>query len=434
MNPLIKLILAGNQPGFEEFLAHWGEIFPLLHELEDTPQDPIWHQEGNVRVHTAMVLEEIYRQIGSCGESLSAEQRLVLVLGALLHDIAKPLVTRETAREGVRRIISPGHAERGRAYLALKLGALGIPFRLQQEVLRLVGHHHDPKFLVIRDRPERDYFRLARQCSLALLYHLELADMSGRICSDRRQQLDYIELFRVFAEEYRLWDNSDPYRQWRQVIDDALGEAAGDARDLVLGEAIRDYEVGRISVPEEALARTYPYRDSFPRLVIACGPSGAGKSSWIAKNLPEYEVISLDELRSGIAGRRSDQTHNSQVLQSAQEMLKAALRAQRPVVWDATSLRIDFRKRVAQLGFDYHALVTLALFHTPESALFERNRNRSHPIPEAALARQLEILEWPTPDEAHRIWHIGEEGELLGIESGGRLWIETVNGTQITQI
>ncbi|MCB0315943.1 MAG: AAA family ATPase, partial [Calditrichaeota bacterium] len=96
------------------------------------------------------------------------------------------------------------------------------------------------------------------------------------------------------------------------------------------------------------------------------------------------------------------------------EMLKAALRAQRPVVWDATNLRIDFRKRLAQLGFDYHALVTLVLFHTPETSLFARNRLRAHPIPEAALARHLEILEWPTPDEAHRIWHIGEDGEMLG--------------------
>ena len=420
MDRLIKLILAGKQPGFEEFLESWGAIFPLLHELEGTPQDPIWHQEGNVRVHTAMVLEEIYRQIDGCGETLAAEQRLVLVLGALLHDVAKPLVTRETEREGRRRIISPGHAERGRAYLALKLGVLGIGFTLQQQVLRLVGHHHDPKFLVIRNRPERDYYRLARQCDLALLYHLELADMRGRICRDREQQIEYIEWFRAFAEEYRLWTTFDPYRHWRDTINTALGAMDQDTRDLVLGEAIRDFEAGRISMPEAALARSYGYRDAFPRLVITCGPSGAGKSSWIANNLPGYEVISLDDLRTGIAGRRSDQSHNSQVLQAAKEMLKAALRAQRPVVWDATNLRIDFRKRLAQLGFDYHALVTLVLFHTPETSLFARNRLRAHPIPEAALARHLEILEWPTPDEAHRIWHIGEDGEMLGIESGGR--------------
>ncbi|MCB0295779.1 MAG: phosphohydrolase, partial [Calditrichaeota bacterium] len=70
-----------------------------------------------------------------------------------------------------------------------------------------------------------------------------------------------------------------------------------DTRDLVLGEAIRDFEAGRISMPEAALARSYGYRDAFPRLVITCGPSGAGKSSWIANNLPGYEVISLDDLR-----------------------------------------------------------------------------------------------------------------------------------------
>lgn len=68
-----------------------------------------------------------------------------------------------------------------------------------------------------------------------------------------------------------------------------------------------------------------------------------------------------------------------------------------------TSLRRDMRAWVVQLGLDYGARVSIVALPTPVSLLMTRNRKREHPVPSAVLQRQLDSMEWPTPDEAHEL-------------------------------
>ena len=37
---------------FDEAVEHLGQTLPLLFELGATPQDPVWHAEGDVATHT----------------------------------------------------------------------------------------------------------------------------------------------------------------------------------------------------------------------------------------------------------------------------------------------------------------------------------------------------------------------------------------------
>lgn len=69
-------------PSFEECLFYLGSYFPLLKELENTIQDPIWHAEGNVQIHTEMVLSEVYKILQEI--NLPPMKRQSLILGALL--------------------------------------------------------------------------------------------------------------------------------------------------------------------------------------------------------------------------------------------------------------------------------------------------------------------------------------------------------------
>ena len=48
-------------PDLPGLVAAWSGVLPLLTELEVTPQDPEWHGEGSVAVHTGMVLAEARR-------------------------------------------------------------------------------------------------------------------------------------------------------------------------------------------------------------------------------------------------------------------------------------------------------------------------------------------------------------------------------------
>lgn len=70
-------------------------------------QDPAWHAEGDVLMHTKMVCEALVAM--NSWRGLSPEERSVLFAAALLHDVGKPLVTRE--EDG--RIRSPRHAAKG---------------------------------------------------------------------------------------------------------------------------------------------------------------------------------------------------------------------------------------------------------------------------------------------------------------------------------
>lgn len=411
MHPLLRQIIGGATPSPDSLLDALAPTLPLLERLAETGQDAEWHAEGDVRIHTRRVLEETYALLAGPASHLSPERRLVLVLAALLHDIAKPLVTQVREVDERSRVVAPHHAERGRSYLAYRLPMLGLPYPLVREVMAVVGHHHDPKQWVRRDKPAHAYRHLARLADLELLYFLELADMRGRECADQARQVEYIELFRLFAEEYEVWGvpRDALYTPWQAEIEALLPNHDAATHAWVLACAIRDAEAGEIFTPHEAVARCYPHLAAFPQLVVLCGPSGVGKSTWAASHLPDHELISLDALRDELAGDRSHQGLNGQVVQAAREALREHLRRRRRVVWDATNLRRVHRASVAQLGFDYHAHVTFAIFHSTEQACFRANDARDHAVPHDVLRAQLDHLEWPTAAEAHALRFVDGE-------------------------
>ena len=410
----LQQVWLGKTPNIDEFVGGLGDRFPLLKDYKSTPQDCEWHAEGDVHIHVGMVLNETYKILQTEASHLNRERRLSLILGALLHDICKPLTTKEQEIDGKVRIVAPRHASRGHSYLALKLVGLGLPYSVIELTLSLVSYHHEPKKLVIKDKPAGDYKRLSRLADPELLYWLELADIRGRECQDKQQQLEIIELYGLYTQEYQAWSSFDTaYQPWRTYFDRELADYDRDTRDLVLAQAIARYEVGKIFTPESELARSYNYRNAFPQVIITFGVSGSGKSTWITEHLQDHTVISLDAIRSQMAGSRSDQSQNSKVVQAAKEQLKILLRSQSKIVWDATNLRRDFRQQVINISRQYGALVTLVIFHCPKEIYFDRNRQRQHPIPEQVLVKQLNSLEFPELDECDRTISVDECGNTL---------------------
>ncbi len=414
MNPLFTRIAAGDAPDLEAIIAALGPPFlPLFEAMKSTPQDPEWHGEGDVYTHTRMVLAACYRHLETDARTMPPEHRLALVLGAALHDIAKPFTTRVQEIKGAERIVAPRHADSGRSRIAAMLADVDIPTEVRRNVLMLVGHHHDPIRLARTEAPVQAYRRLARIADPELLYHLEIADMKGRICNDLQKQLDFLELFRLYIEEAGIRQNTHPYPEWEEIIAKELDGYDSSTISFVLANAIRNAEAGIISTPYEEVARSYSYRDSYPELTVLFGPSSSGKSTWVAAREGDYRIISLDRLREEIAGKRGDQSRNSEVFQEAKERLKEHLRRHEKVIWDATSLYRDQRNAIVELGMKYRACVTLVVFHLPESLLYERNRARSHPVPDAVLQRQIERMNFPYPDEAHHVLYVDESGNVL---------------------
>lgn len=92
-------------------------------EIRLTSQDPDWHGEGDVWMHTRMVCEELAQMEEF--RKLPALQRQELFFAALLHDIGKTRCTRQEAG----RLVAPHHAAVGahiaRSLLWEKLDARG---------------------------------------------------------------------------------------------------------------------------------------------------------------------------------------------------------------------------------------------------------------------------------------------------------------------
>ena len=117
-----KLLLKSDRPsiGLKWFydVGVVDQIFPELKALVGVPQEPEWHPEGDVDVHTLMVVDEARMLI----DDLAHERKIAVMLGALCHDLGKAPTTEFV--DGRTR--SRGHAEAGVVPTLSFLDTLGI--------------------------------------------------------------------------------------------------------------------------------------------------------------------------------------------------------------------------------------------------------------------------------------------------------------------
>ena len=177
-----KLLLQARRPSIGLDLALdlgvVDRLFPELRALVGCRQDPEWHPEGDVWVHTLMVVDEARARI----DGLDPPQRLTLMLAALCHDLGKPATTEFI--DG--RIRSRGHEEAGVPPTRTFLDRLDVHtlagYDVRQQVLGLVAHHLKPGMWRRAPQPVGDgaFRRLARKVDLELLALLSAADCLGR--------------------------------------------------------------------------------------------------------------------------------------------------------------------------------------------------------------------------------------------------------------
>jgi tRNA nucleotidyltransferase (CCA-adding enzyme) len=153
-------------------------LFPELQALAGCPQEPEWHPEGDVWVHTLQVVDEARRRI----DDLDRPQQIAVMLGAVCHDLGKPATT--AVIDG--RIRSMDHEEQGVAPTEAFLDRLNIHsldgYNVRQQVVGLVAQHLKPgSWFKVRDEVGDGAFRrLAHKVDLELLARLAKADCLGR--------------------------------------------------------------------------------------------------------------------------------------------------------------------------------------------------------------------------------------------------------------
>ena len=177
-----KLILLAARPSLGFTLAMElgiiAKVLPELLALSGCPQEPEWHPEGDVWVHTLQVIDQARRRI----DDLPKPQQITIMLGAICHDLGKPATT--AFSDG--RIRSIDHEEQGVAPTIALLDRLNVHsiggYDVRAQVVGLTAHHLKPgSWYKVRDQVKDGAFRrLAQKVDLELLARVAKSDCLGR--------------------------------------------------------------------------------------------------------------------------------------------------------------------------------------------------------------------------------------------------------------
>ena len=359
-----------------QWLVDWGAIHaacPWLEDLAGVPQDPLYHAEGDVLVHTRLVAEAMVQL--SPWRNLDPAGRAALFLAALLHDVGKPAVTRAEPGE---RITAPNHARAGaiqtRALLWAKEG-VGAPLPLaeREAVVSLVRLHGLPLWFLERPDIARAVLPASLRARLDQVALLAEADVRGRACSDQDEMLARADLFRAWCGERGCLDGPYPF-------------ASDHSR-------VR-YCRGLQEDPDYCA-----YDDTWGEVILLAGLPGAGKDTWLASHDPGLPVISLDAIRQarGVNPCKEQGT----VVAAAKAEARALLRRRQPFVWNATNVTRRIRDPLVDTFLSYGARVRIVYVDAPLEVILRRNRQRPAPVPEAVIQRLAAQTEPPDLGEAH---------------------------------
>jgi tRNA nucleotidyltransferase (CCA-adding enzyme) len=246
-----KLLLQASRPSPGFALAlDVGVVDGLLPELRPMvgcPQEPEWHPEGDVWIHTLLVVDEARAGI----DTLSRAEQVAIMLGAVCHDLGKPPTT--AMIDG--RIRSLGHEEAGVPIATALLDRLNVHaidgVDVRRDILGIVAHHLKPgAWFKAGDVGDGAFRRLAQKVNLELLARVARADCMGRGGSFDCSAMDWFrERARSLGVEHQP---PAPILLGRHLI--ALGVKPGPEMGRLLKQIYERQLDGEITTVEEGIA------------------------------------------------------------------------------------------------------------------------------------------------------------------------------------
>ena len=246
-----KLMLQAQRPSIGWQLALelgvLDRLFPDVKALVGCEQEPEWHPEGDVWIHTLMVIDQARSRI----DDLTRGEQVTVMLGALCHDLGKPPTTAYV--DG--RIRSMEHEQAGLEPTIRVLDRLNLHtlegFDVRQHVLGIVAHHLKPLSFFKSATPVGDgaFRRLAQKVDLELLSRVAKSDCLGRTGNFDCTGIDW---FATRARELGVQHRPpDPILKGRHLLD--LGVSPGPQMGVILREIYERQLDGRVTNLEEAI-------------------------------------------------------------------------------------------------------------------------------------------------------------------------------------
>jgi tRNA nucleotidyltransferase (CCA-adding enzyme) len=246
-----KLLLQARRPSIGLQLALelgvLDQLFPEIKALVGCPQEPEWHPEGDVWVHTLMVVDQARTRI----DDLPRAQQITVMLGAVCHDLGKPPTTAFV--DG--RIRSIDHEQAGVAPAEKVLDRLNIHtvdgFEVRHHVLGITAHHLKPLSFFKSVTPVGDgaFRRLSQRVDLELLARVAKSDCLGRTGIFDCSGIDWFaERARELGVEHQP---PQPILKGRHLLE--LGVPPGPGMGAILREVYERQLDGRVTTLEEGI-------------------------------------------------------------------------------------------------------------------------------------------------------------------------------------
>ena len=348
--------------------------------MQQTPQPPQWHGEGDVLTHTKMVVESLESMTEY--QALAPRQQIEVRLAAWLHDIGKCRTTELIDGEIYAPHHGPTGAKMARLLLWQQYGLCGTPelVNLRETICLLIRYHDFPHYAVVNDNGLLRLHKIAANGELAsdfsikMLCILARADMLGRVCNDQDDVLERIALCEEMAKEEGCFDGPFPFPSLHTQ---------------------HAYLSGRKVWKEQTL-----FDDTWGEVIMMSGLPGTGKDTWIRTHCPDLPMVSLDKLREQHKVLPTD--NQGAIVQMAKEQAKALLRSHQPFVWNATNLTPS-RHALIELFETYQARVHMVYLETTLDEQMRRNNCRAAVVPQSVIDNMMARVIPPERHEATRV-------------------------------
>jgi predicted kinase len=341
-------------------------LMPFLHDLEKTPQDKHWHPEGDVWIHTQMVVRECVNS--ATYKTASPEEKFILFYAALFHDIGKPATTK-TEEDG--RISSKGHSGRGAEDARLFLWNAGVPFSMREQICTIIEHHLSPFYVFRKAENTRDTAFKVKRLSwevgrLDLLIAVCEADMRGRTYVNMSEELTNLDMVRLTAEELGCLNEPMPF---------------------VSNYVRRKYFVNNGSVDEDVIDLWPEPEGSIVHMMH--GLPASGKDTYVrTHNTNNLPVLSYDDALAEL-GLKYSKSNIGHAVHLVHDRAKQLLAKKAEFWWNATHLEKQHRDATLNMIHSYNGKAKMVYLETGREELFTRNTNRNSTLSNKDLEGML---------------------------------------------
>lgn len=228
-----KWALKGNWPekGLDVLReTGWIECFPDLAAMVGTAQDPKIHPEGDVWNHTRNVCVSAARIARN--QHLSHDDRLLLMLSALLHDVGKPTTFQQRADGSV---FMPNHAEKGARIAEVFLQKMRAPISVSKAAAALVRCHDAHAHRNVTPANVRHLAVALTPANLRLWRLLASADLEGRGLEEPHGKLFFDDWFEEASRQEICDHQPEPLLFGRDL--EPFGIRPGKEMGQILREA-----------------------------------------------------------------------------------------------------------------------------------------------------------------------------------------------------